>query len=160
MLTTRAQRLVDRPEGRLHLGGIAHVAGVALGAPTEPAGRCLGSRAVAGQHRHFGACTGERLRDGQADAARPAGHHGDLPAELDLHAASMNRVSSSAVPTLTTLAPGTMRLSCSASRRRASAAAVTGWAVALATTGNAGSANGAASSAARSAAAAGAIRGE
>src|SRR5260370_19124240 len=54
---------------------------------------------------------GEGLRDRVPDASAPARDHGDLPGQVDLHAASRNVATSSAVPRLVPLASGTMRRS-------------------------------------------------
>src|SRR5260370_2096113 len=54
---------------------------------------------------------GEGLRDRVPDAPAPARDHGDLPGQVDLHAASRNVATSSAVPRLVALASGTIRRS-------------------------------------------------
>src|SRR6266480_3895570 len=108
--------LLYRGDRRLYLGGVGHVAAVAARrAVGQGVRRRLGPGGVPPQDRDLGARHGQRLRDGVPDAAAPARHHGDLPGEVDLHAASRNVATSSAVPKLTTLACGTMRRSSTAS---------------------------------------------
>src|SRR5213593_4028163 len=173
--------LLDRGDRRFHLAGVAHVTSIAArrAVGQRMRGR-LGLGAIAPQDGHACAREREGLRDGVPDAAAPASHHGDLPGQVDLHAASRNVATSSAVPRLVTFAPGTMRRNSPASTfpgpismkrapappssaarcRRAPLASRTGSAVALAITGNAGSRNGACSSATRRWFAAGAMREE
>src|SRR5205823_6029331 len=101
---------LHRGDRRLHLSGVAHVTSVA---PRRTVGQRMGDRlglgAVAPQDGQLRARHREGLRDGVPDAAAPARHHGDLPGQVYLHTASRNVATSSAVPRLMTLAPGTMR---------------------------------------------------
>src|SRR5229473_4365882 len=101
---------LHRGDRRLHLGGVAHVTTVApRGAVRQRVRRRLGLGAVAPEDGHLRARHREGLRNRVPDAAAPARHHGDLSGQVDLHAASRNVATSSAVPRLMTLAPGTMR---------------------------------------------------
>src|SRR5712664_663885 len=191
----------DRFGERFHLIAHADVAGVAARSLAEGARSLLRRRAVARAQGDLRAGVDECAADVVADPARPARDERDLSRQIELHAipalrrgiyfppssdghaASMNLVTSSAVPRLTTFASGTIRfkrpastvpgpistkrapspprraaccmhstqrtaaVSWSESRRRARPASFTASAVAVATTGNAGSENSARSSA-------------
>src|SRR5213596_1566479 len=101
---------LHRGDRRLHLSGVAHVTSVApRRAVGQRMGDGLGLGAVAPQDGQLRPRHREGLRDGVPDAAAPARHHGDLPGQVDLRSASRNVATSSAVPRLMTLAPGTMR---------------------------------------------------
>src|SRR5437016_8196818 len=102
--------LLDGRDDPLDLRGLGDIAVVAAPAAVAQRLRRLPRlRPVPAQQRHLGPRTGQGLSDREADATAAARYQGDLVGEIDLHAASKKRATSSALPRDTTLAPGTMR---------------------------------------------------
>src|SRR6266516_3716078 len=106
---------LDRRDEALAVARLGDVAGVAPG-PAPHGGRGgLGPGAVTPAQGDLRPRPGQGGGDVLANAPGTAGHQGGLAGEVDVHAASMNFVTSSAVPRLTAFAPPTMRLSSPAS---------------------------------------------